>query len=289
MSRSLACSHWLTGTLTRIIITVTAASLAAAVAACGGGDEEPSVRLLLEADLSELPATASTDEAMTTLVQILESRALAFGAADVEIEREEDSRVSVTLPGMISEEDARLLMVRTALLELRQPVLDEEGAIVCQSPDAALFSVARDEITYTPAAPGGRPSPRCLGAQGQSGEIVWEPVAGGQDQTQEAGPVTLQVLSAAVDRTREPVLLISLTPDGTELLQATSEALIGLPLGFFLDGDLLAGPTIQEPLTTGGVPIAGLSVNEANILAAQLNAGPLPVPVEAISIQGPSE
>jgi len=59
---------------------------------------------------------------------------------------------------------------------------------------------------------------------------------------------------------------------------------VGLPLGIFLDGELLAGPTVREPVTDGRLVIAGLSLREAEILAAQLPFGPLPLPVSEVSV-----
>ena len=53
-----------------------------------------------------------------------------------------------------------------------------------------------------------------------------------------------------------------------------------------MDGELLAGPTIVKPVTTGRIVIADLSLPAAYILAAQLTAGPLPVSVKEINAKG---
>lgn len=290
MSGPRACSRSVTSGLTRFAPALIAAFLALALSTCGG-DGGPSVRLLLEADLSGLPAEADRDAVMTSLADNLERRAIAFGAADVDIQREDSSRVSVTLSGgVISEEDARQLLKQKALLEFRQPILDEEGRVLCRAPDGAQFSISREEITYAPEDADDRLGPRCLGSEGQSGDILWEPAepTASQGQTEDETTAIIQPIRATVDRTGAPVVVVSFTPDGAALLEEITSRLVGLPLGVFVDGELLAGPTVQEPVTTGNVVIAGLSLPEANILAAQLTAGSLPVPVEEVSAEGTS-
>ena len=290
MSRPPAHSPRLSRGLKAALATLLAASLAIAVGGCGGGEAQPSVHLLLEADTTELPPEANLDEAMTALQEVLERRALAFGIDGAQIEREDATRVSVDLRAPISVGDVRELMERRGILQLRQAVLDENGDIVCEAPDSTRFSVSREEITYTPEAPGDRPAPRCLASGGQTGQIVWEPAAAeAADGAEEAPPVMVQPLGAVVDRTREPVVVITLTPVDGQVLRAASERLVGLPLGFFLDEELLAGPTIQEPLTTDSVPIAGRNLLEAEMLVAQLSAGWLPMPVKEISLEEASE
>ena len=291
MSEPAAYSRSVVGIAAAIAVALAAAALAISLTACGGGENEPPARLLLEADLSELPPEADPDEAMDTLVAILKRRADSFGLPEVEIGREDSSLVAVTLSDDLPSEDARQLMEVTALLELRQPVLDENGDIECLSLEGTRLSVPRENITYATDDPGGRPMPRCVVSEGQAGEIIWEPAVGSdsESQTEDAPPVTLGPVTAVVDRTEAPVVIIGLTPLGAQILESTSRQLVGLPLGIFLDGELLAGPTIQEAIATGNLPIAGLTLNDANFLAAQLEGGPLPVPIKGSSSEGTAE
>jgi preprotein translocase subunit SecD len=284
--------------VSRAIFAVIAASLTLALSACGGDGSPsespsggPSIRFVLETDLSGLPPEVDREGVMTSLVDILEHRAVAFGVADVEVQREESNDVSVTLSGIVPKKDARQLLEQKALLQFQQPVLDEDGRVLCQAADGAQFSIPREEITYTPENPGGRPEPRCLGAEGQSGAILWEPVDSidGQDPTAGATTTIIQPVSATVDSTGAPLVIVSFSPDDSILLEEITTRLLGLPFGIFVDGELLAGPTVAEPATTGTVVIAGLSLRKANILAAQLTAGSLPVPVREISVEASGE
>jgi preprotein translocase subunit SecD len=79
------------------------------------------------------------------------------------------------------------------------------------------------------------------------------------------------------------VVIINLTAESRVDLQEISKTVIGLPLGIFLDGEILVAPTITEPVTADNLPIAGLGVRGAKLLAARLAPGLLPVPVEVVS------
>ncbi len=220
-------------------------------------------------------------------MEILEQRAVAFGATDVEVRRENSSRVSVVLRGVVSEERARELLERTALLEFRKPVLSKEGLILCQARDGARFYTSADEIIYTPENPDGRLAPQCVDSEEKSGSIVWRTAEAVDDPgLTEDTTTTIQPVSASVDRTQTPAVVASFSREGSARLQQITTQLVGLPLGIFLDGELLAGPKIVEPVTTGRVVIADLTLPAAYILAAQLTAGPLPVSVKEISAMG---
>jgi preprotein translocase subunit SecD len=81
-----------------------------------------------------------------------------------------------------------------------------------------------------------------------------------------------------------PEVAFSFNSDGATLFGQITQRLLGKQLGIFLDGQEISAPTVQAVLTDSGV-ITGLSLDQARLLALQLNAGALPVP---ISIQSES-
>jgi preprotein translocase subunit SecD len=81
-----------------------------------------------------------------------------------------------------------------------------------------------------------------------------------------------------------PQVAFEFNSDGATLFGQITQRLVGKPLGIFLDGQQISAPTVQAVLTDNGV-ITGLSLDNARLLALQLNAGALPVP---ISIQSES-
>ncbi len=81
-----------------------------------------------------------------------------------------------------------------------------------------------------------------------------------------------------------PQVAFQFNSDGATLFSQITQRLLGKPLGIFLDGQMVSDPTVQAVLSDSGV-ITGLSLDQAKLLALQLNAGALPVP---ISIQSES-
>jgi preprotein translocase subunit SecD len=75
-----------------------------------------------------------------------------------------------------------------------------------------------------------------------------------------------------------PDVAFEFNSDGATLFGQITQRLVGKPLGIFLDGQEISAPTVQAVLTNNGV-ITGLSLDQARLLALQLNAGALPVPV----------
>src|SRR5919202_664097 len=75
-----------------------------------------------------------------------------------------------------------------------------------------------------------------------------------------------------------PDVAFEFNGDGAQLFQQITSRLVGKPLGIFLDEQLISAPTVQAVLSSNGI-ITGLSLEQARLLALQLNAGALPVPV----------
>src|SRR5262249_14252276 len=78
-----------------------------------------------------------------------------------------------------------------------------------------------------------------------------------------------------------PQVAFTFNSDGAQLFQQITTRLVGKPLGIFLDGQLISAPTVQQVISSNGV-ITGLNLDQAKLLAIQLNAGALPVPVQIV-------
>jgi preprotein translocase subunit SecD len=76
-----------------------------------------------------------------------------------------------------------------------------------------------------------------------------------------------------------PQVAFEFNSEGADLFGQITGRLIGKPLGIFLDGQEISAPTVRDRITANGV-IDGLSLEQARLLAIQLNAGALPVPVQ---------
>jgi preprotein translocase subunit SecD len=78
-----------------------------------------------------------------------------------------------------------------------------------------------------------------------------------------------------------PTLIVAFDDDGSLKLSGITGDLIGLPLGIFIDDQLMAAPQVSASIENGQLPIAGLSLRNARILRAQLRAGAVPAPFTA--------
>ena len=238
--------------------------------------------VLLEADLSGLPRGTDVDDAMEGAKEIIERRVNAFGVAETEITREGKNRLAVQLPG-IPPDEARELIGKTALLEFRQPVLDESRQIVCQAPDGSQFSVPPAQVGVLPSAD--LRVAQCVGSDGTIGEVLWEPATGTDSQGRERVLTGrfLRPNGADVDvGPAGPVAILEFTGEGGLLFQEITTRLVGFPLGIFLDEELISAPAVNQAITGGSSIITGLDLDEAQRLKIQLNAGALPVPLQAI-------
>lgn len=270
------------GLIALLAAAVLLASGAGWLALRGGGG--PTVRLLIEADLSQLPTGTTPNNAMQQIERILVARAHEFGASGTDVSVESGTRLSITLRN-IDLDVARDLFLRSGYLEARQPVLDDNGAVSCRTADGATFTSQPESIIYRAVPSSVTRLPACMDNAGRQGEISWEPAnASGKPGD---GPVLngtfMEPGGAAVLSVDRPVLVIQFNIEGATLLNQITERLLDLPLGIFVDGKLIFGPTVREPIIEGRLDIYGLSLHDARILAAQLNAGPLPAPMREVA------
>ena len=108
--------------------------------------------VLAEADFSTLPSETDTDEAMEGAKDIIERRVNAFGVSETEVTREGKNRLVIQLPG-IAPEEAGELIGKTALLEFREPTLNEQQQIICTAPDGSEFPVDKTQVSEGGSAP----------------------------------------------------------------------------------------------------------------------------------------
>lgn len=79
--------------------------------------------------------------------------------------------------------------------------------------------------------------------------------------------------------TGAPEVYFQMDSQGREAFRLVSRRMVGQLLGIFLDGEAILTPRIQSEIPTSP-RITGLDLEEAQILAIQLNAGAFPIPLE---------
>lgn len=83
--------------------------------------------------------------------------------------------------------------------------------------------------------------------------------------------------------TGEPVVSLEFSDEGAKKFGEITEKNVGKPVAIFLDELPITQPIVQEKITTGQAVISGEFTTEiAKLLATQLNAGALPVPIEIV-------
>lgn len=242
--------------------------------------------VLLEADTSQLPPGTDIDDAMEGAKDVIERRINALGVGETEITREGKNRLAVQLPG-IPPEEAGKLIGKTALLEFREPTLDDSGDIVCRAPDGSEFHVPRGSVTEGVNAAGEKEA-QCIGSAGETGAVVWKPALA-EDSAGETRQLTGRYLKPnsaevviGIGECIPACVQVEFVGEGSFLFEKITTRLINYPLGIFLDEELIGAPNVQSVISTGQTIITGLSIDEAKTLKVQLNTGALPVEMREI-------
>jgi protein-export membrane protein SecD len=83
-----------------------------------------------------------------------------------------------------------------------------------------------------------------------------------------------------------PNVVLDFNSEGAELFGKLTESHVGEPIAIFLDGQIISAPTVQQAIFGGQAVITGdFTLDEAKLLAQNLNAGALPVPIHLLSQQ----
>lgn len=209
-----------------------------------GLDLQGGSHLVYQADLSGVD---DPGDAMLGVVDILQKRIDAFGVTEPTIQRQGADRILIQLPGVEDIDQAKQLIGATARLDFRErvPITISEGQTV------QVFLPAEAE-----------------GSDGKSQVLTGEYLV----------PNAARVVA---DQLGQPEVTLEFNDEGALLFGQITGRNVGKPLGIFLDGNLVSAPTVQAQLTDRSV-ISGLELQEAKTLAIQLNAGALPVSLEAI-------
>lgn len=93
----------------------------------------------------------------------------------------------------------------------------------------------------------------------------------------------LESAQASFDQnTGQPVVLFSVASKAQDKFFETTQKLIGKQMAICLDQQCFSAPTVQQAIRENGQITGGFTTQEAKELAAQLNAGALPVPLSVL-------
>lgn len=220
-----------------------------------GLDIAGGVTVLLNADMSNI-AESERNDAINSLKDIIERRVNLLGISEANVQTSkfgDEYRVIVELAGIFDTTQALETIGQVAQLEFRTEKPPEEvPPIDPENPD--------QEITVDDAFN----STGLTGADLRKATVVLDTGTGGVG-------------------TNQPQIQLQFNSEGIKKFKEITEQNIGKPVAIFLDDNLLLAPTVQSVITDGRAVITGqFTVEQANAIAAQLNAGALPVPVEVL-------
>lgn len=223
-----------------------------------GLDLRGGTHLVYEADFTGVdPADYTTS--LQGLRDVIERRVNFFGVREPVVQTQETSnshRLIVELAGVTDPAQAIEMIGQTPFLEFREQREDYEQVI--ESNSALIESTSEVEVKledpFQPTLLTGKYLKRA------------EP---GFDQT-----------------TFQPLVSLQFNDEGAEIFAELTEKNVGKPLAIYIDGIPISAPIVQEKISQGRAQISGsFTVEGAQSLARNLNAGALPVPINLISQQ----
>jgi preprotein translocase subunit SecD len=219
-----------------------------------GLDLKGGSHLIYSVDLSKKDPDQTDEDVLEGVKQKIERRVNAYGVTEpiVQIIRNEQGDfILVELPGVKNIDEAMQLIGQTAELDFKElerdasgnPVLDENG-----------------QQQWVPATG--------IGSDGEEKNLTGKYLK----------PNATVVLEP---QTNKPEVAFEWNDEGAKLFEQITQRDLNKPLGIFLDNQLISAPTVQAVIKDKGV-ITGVNLDEAKLLAIQLNSGALDVPLTVV-------
>ena len=219
-----------------------------------GLDLKGGSHLVYSIDLSKKDPAQSDADVIAGVKQKIERRVNAYGVTEPivqTISNERGNFVLIQLPGVTDVDQAIKLIGQTAELDFRELVVDANGKPVLDANGKEQWAIAKAK-----------------GTDGQERELSGKYLK----------PNAQVVLEP---QTNKPEVAFEWNSEGATLFEQITQRNLQKPLGIFLDNQLISAPTVQSVIKEKGV-ITGLTLQEANTLAIQLNSGSLDVPLTIV-------
>jgi len=218
-----------------------------------GLDLKGGSQLLYEADLSKKDPSVTGTEAMSAVVEKIQRRVNQYGTTEPVIQKQGPDRILVQLPGVEDISEAIALIGKTALLDFREQKFDENGSPVLDEEGNPVF----ENMT-----------------------------AKAKDKDDNEKELTGKYLNRAwqdVDPYKGPIVAFEWNSEGAYLFEQITRRNVGKLLAIYLDNELISHPVVEEVIPGGRGRIEGhFTLDEAEMLAIQLNSGSLDVPLTII-------
>ena len=201
----------------------------------------------------DVPADPTSDQ-MEGIMDIITRRINPIGITEPVIQRMDNDRILVELPGVGDVEEVKQLIGQTARLEFRERTCLVTGAALL--PDGETGNLCD------------LPENHVDNAVGLTGEDLARAYPGTHSQT------------------GAPIVNIQFNSQGASLFADLTTRLAGTPDRFviFLDEDEIVAPVVQQAILTGSALIEGptFTPDRVRTIAIQLESGRLPIPIEVV-------
>ena len=219
-----------------------------------GLDIEGGTSMTFRAEMSGIPA-AQRPDALKSAKTVIERRVNLFGVSEPIVQTSTlangESRIIVELPGVTDLNQARSIVGTTAQLSFW-----EQGA----TGSAKLASSSAYPLGLT----------QVLGQNPKKTNLS------GND---------LQQTNVTFDQnTGKPQVQLVFTQEGSQKFADITKRNVGKVVAIVLDNQVIEAPRVNEPILTGNAVISGgFTVELANQLSTELNAGALPISLTPLS------
>lgn len=210
-----------------------------------GLDLAGGAQLTFQADTSKVPAS-ELNNALNSLQENIQRRVNMFGVSEASVQlstQAENHRLSIELPGVSNIDQAIDLIGQTARLEFKG-----QSTLAPEATASATYAdVFKDDLNL-------------------NGSHL------------EQASVTLD------GKNSQPVVSLKFNQEGSALFAQATKKYLGKQIAIFLDEEILTAPVVQTEIVDGNAVITGnFTSDRAKLLATQLNAGALPIPIKLIA------
>ncbi len=231
-----------------------------------GLDLKGGSHLVYEADLSKIDKK-DYQTAMQGLRDVIEKRVNYYGIEEPLIQTQEANghyRLIVEIAGVTDINEAKKIIGETPFLEFKEPRSEEQTKLILDK-QKEIEGKTFEEIQKIP-----------------DWQIALE------DPYFVATELTGKYLTRAEvtfdSNTNKPQISLQFNDEGSKLFESITERNVGKLVAITLNQSLLSAPVVQEKISGGKAQITGkFTIQEAQKMVRELNAGALPVPINLVS------
>lgn len=231
-----------------------------------GLDIAGGVSVLLQADMSKVESQ-DRQAAIDSLKEVIERRVNLLGISESNVQTSqfgEDYRVIVELAGVFDTTQALGAIGQVAQLSFRTEGEPKEITVPAKPIiDTNLEDgITPEVIPQTTLVPTFEPTD-LTGADLKRATVTFGQANGGLSN--------------------EPQVSLQFNSEGIRKFRKITEENVGKRIAIYLDEQPIMAPVVNEPIVNGQAVITGgFTIDQANALVVQLNAGALPVPVKVL-------